>query len=76
MFLLNEVESTLHDKPIEEYTDKQKYEKAFSECKKWRSLIKAVWGKNIIVISKRELDTVRYEYRKIVNASEISIGIE
>ena len=44
MFLLNDVESNLNDKPIEIYTDKQKYEQAVSECKKWRSLIKIVFG--------------------------------
>ena len=40
MLLLHEVESTLHDNPIEEYMDKQKYEEVFSEGKKWGSLIK------------------------------------
>ena len=51
-FQLYEVESTFHDKPIEKYMDKQKYEQAVSECKKCRSLIKTVVGRNITVVSK------------------------
>ena len=34
MFLLNDVEITLHDKPIEKDNKKQKYEQAFGKCKK------------------------------------------
>ena len=47
MFLLNDVESTLHDKPIEIYMEKRKYEQAVGECKKWRSFIKTVVVRNI-----------------------------
>ena len=50
VFPLNDVESTLHDKPIEKYMDKQKYEKYVSECKNCHSLIKTVVGRNINVI--------------------------
>ena len=56
--------------------EKQKYEKSVSECTKWRSLIKTVVGRNITVLSKKWLDTVQSEYGDIVNASEISIGID
>ena len=44
LFLLNEVEINLHDKPIEEYMDKHEYEQAVSQCKKCRSLNKTVVG--------------------------------
>ena len=53
MFLLNEAEINFHDKPIEKYTDKQKYEQAISEYKKWSSFIKIVVGRNITVLSKK-----------------------
>ena len=62
MFLLNDMEIALHDKHIEKYMEKRKYEQAVSECKKWRSFIKTVVGRNINVISIKELDTVRSEY--------------
>ena len=39
-------------------------------------MIKSVVGKKITVPSKRELDTIWSEYGEIVNASEISIGID
>ena len=69
------MESTLHDKPMEKYIEKRKYEKSVSECKKWRSLIKKVVGRNITVISN-VLDSVRSDYGEIINASEISISID
>ena len=53
MFILNDVESILHDKPIEKYTEKQKYEKFVSECKKWRSLIKIVIGRTLLFFEKK-----------------------
>ena len=34
VFLLNNVESTLHDNPMEKDMEKSKYEQIFSECKK------------------------------------------
>ena len=40
VFLLNDVESDLHDKPTDKDVEKQKYEQAVSECKK-----DAVWLK-------------------------------
>ena len=43
----------MHDKPIEEYTEKQKYEQSVSECKKLIILIKTVVGRNITVLSKK-----------------------
>ena len=46
------MESALHNKPIEKYIGKWKYEQAVSECNKRRSLIKTVVGRNITVISK------------------------
>ena len=52
VFLLNDVESTFHYKLIEKYMEKHKYKQSVSECKKWGSLIKAVAGKQITVISK------------------------
>ena len=52
-FLWNDVEIILYYKPIEYYMEKRKYEKAFSECKTWSSLIKGVVGRNITVISKK-----------------------
>ena len=54
---------------------KHKYEQAVSECDKRRRLIKAVFGKNITVISKRELDTLRTEYGENINNYEISNSI-
>ena len=71
VFLINDVEITLHDKPIEEYMDKHKYKQAVSECKKWHSFIKNIVGRKFTLLSKKELDTVRSEYGEIVNASEI-----
>ena len=53
VFLLNDVESTLHDKPIEKYIENQKYEQAVDECNKWRILIKTVVVRNITVLSKK-----------------------
>ena len=53
MLLLNYAESTSHNKPIEKDMEKHKYEQAVSECKKWRSLIKTVVGRNITVLSKK-----------------------
>ena len=52
-----------------------KYEKNVIECKKWRSFIKICIGRNITVLSKTELDVIRFEYGEIVNSSEISNGI-
>ena len=52
MFLLNNMEITLHDKHIEKDTDKKKYEQAFSECNKWHDFIKTVVGRKVTVISK------------------------
>ena len=34
MFLLNDLENILHDKPIEKDTDKRKYEQSVSKCRK------------------------------------------
>ena len=42
---------TLHDKQIEEYMEKQKYEQDVSECKKCHILNKTVVGRNITVLS-------------------------
>ena len=53
VFLLNDVESTLHGKTIEKYVEKRKYGQYFSKCKKWRSLIKTVVGRNFTVLSKK-----------------------
>ena len=50
VFLLNELEIALNDKPIEKYIQKHKYEQSVSDCKKCRSLIKTVVGRNITVI--------------------------
>ena len=50
MLLLNDAESTFHDKPIETYIEKKKYEQAVRECHKWCSLIKTVVGRNITII--------------------------
>ena len=36
MFLLNYVESNLHDKPIQKDMEKSKYKQAVSKCKEWR----------------------------------------
>ena len=41
--------------------EKQKYEQTFSEFNKWRSLIRSVVGRNIIVLSKQNLS----EYGKL-----------
>ena len=54
--------------------EKWKYKQTVSNCNKWRSLIKTVVGRNITVLSKKELYRVLTEYREIVNASEISNG--
>ena len=73
MFLFNDVEINLHDKPIEIYIDeeKRKYEQAVSECNKWRSLIKTiVWIKITVLLKK--IDMVWSECGEILNASEIS----
>ena len=51
-FLLNDVEITFYDKTIKNI-EKQKYEQAFSECKKRRSLIKTVVEGEITVLSKK-----------------------
>ena len=56
--------------------EKRKYDQAVSEYKKWRSFIKTVVGRNITALSKKELDNVQSEYVEIVNASEISNGID
>ena len=47
------MESNLHDKRIEKYTEKQKYAQAVSECKKCHSFIKTVFGRNITVIPQK-----------------------
>ena len=53
MILLNGAEITLHNKPKEKYLEKQKYEQAVSEYKKWLSLIKTVVGINVNAFSKK-----------------------
>ena len=53
MFILNDVLSTLRDKTIEVYMEKQKYEQVISECKKWRIFIKTFVGRKITVLSKQ-----------------------
>ena len=53
-----------------------KYEKTVIKCKKWRSLMKEVVDRNIVVLSKKELDISLLEYGEIVNSSEISNGID
>ena len=53
-----------------------KYEKTVVECNKWRSLIKRLVGKNIKILSKKELYHVQFKYGEIVNSSEISNGDE
>ena len=45
-------------------------------CNKWFSFIKRVVGRNIKVLSKIELDNVRFEYGEIVNSSETLNGDE
>ena len=52
-----------------------RYLKTVIECKKWRSFIKTVIGKNITVLSKIELNVVLFEYGGIVYYYEISNGI-
>ena len=69
VFLLNDVKIHFHDKPMEKYMEKRKCEQAFRECKKWRILIKTFFGRNINLLSKKELDTVKSEYIEIVNSS-------
>ena len=46
VFLLNDVEITFHDKSIEKYIEKWKYEQSISECKKFRSSINFFWEKH------------------------------
>ena len=53
MFLLSDVEINLHDKPIEKYLEKHKYEQAISECKKLSSFIKRIVGRNVTVLSEK-----------------------
>ena len=53
MFLLNDTEITFHDKPIEKDMEKREYEQYVRECKKWRSLITAIVGRNITVLSEK-----------------------
>ena len=67
--LLNDVKSTLHDKPIEIYIEKQKYDQVVSEYNKWRSLIKSVFGETLMFSQNKKLDTIWSEYRKIINCS-------
>ena len=76
MFLLNDTESTLHDKTMEKYTEKRKYEQSVSECNKRWNLIKKVVGINITIIYIKKIDTVWSEYGEIVNVSEITNGID
>ena len=57
---------------IVEIVDKQKSERAVSECNNLRTFIKTVIGRNIIFLSEQEYDRVHAEYRKIIGASEIS----
>ena len=45
-------------------------------CNKWFSFIKRVVGRNIKVLSKIELDNVRFEYGEILNSSETLNGDE
>ena len=53
-----------------------KYGKTVIEFNKWRSLIEKVVGVNITVLSKTELDVVRFEYSEIEDSSGISNGID
>ena len=55
--------------------EKHKYEQAVSEFNKWRSLIKTVVGRQLLLFIKK-LDTFRSKYGEIVNASKISIGVD
>ena len=50
VFLLNDVESNLHDKVTEKDLEKRKYEQYVIECKKRSSFIKTVFGRNITVL--------------------------
>ena len=53
-----------------------KYKTNVIECDKWSSFIKLLVGRNITVLSKTELDHVRFEYGDNVIFSEISNGDE
>ena len=52
MLLLNYVESTLRDNPIETNMEKHKYEQLVSECKKLSSLIKQLLGETLLFFQK------------------------
>ena len=53
MFLLNDVESILNDKPMEKDGEKRKYEQDARECKKWRSLIITAFERKITFLSEK-----------------------
>ena len=53
VFLLNEVESNFHEKPIKEYTEKHKYEQSISGYNKWRILIKHCLGETLLFFLKK-----------------------
>ena len=89
LYLLNDVKHIIQDRPngnfvdsdnnrgeIVDIVDKQIYEQAFSECKKFRSLIKTVVESNTKALSEQEYDYLRDKYRKIINDSEISNGYD
>ena len=52
MLLLNDLEGIFSGIPIGKYMEKRRYKQAVSECKKWRSLIQIVVGRNITNLSK------------------------
>ena len=52
VFLLNDVESNLYDKPIEKDKQKRKYEQAVRKCNKWRSVIKKRLGEILLSFKK------------------------
>ena len=63
MLLLNYVESTLRDNPIETNMEKHKYEQLVSECKKLSSLINSCWEKHY------------YSFKKIIRYCSFLIWI-
>ena len=50
--------------------------KNVSECKKLRSLIKAVVGRKITILSKLEYDNIRIEYGEIISKPVIPKGYD
>ena len=73
---LNEffVDDDNKENKIVDIVDKQNYEEYVSKSKKLQTFIKTVVGRNITVISEQEYDYVPTEYKKNINASEISNG--